>query len=135
MTARVSDAPPPPSLPEPATPPTWSVWVLTVWHPEVGLPVDPVAVLAVDTAADGAPATYLSWVPRTYHRADPWRERLAEGVTPEHLARWQDEEGVCAMAPGMVAPDAVDLRHAAEIVMDGLLAEVIPYLPTAETRA
>ncbi|MGW4894584.1 hypothetical protein ACWEQL_20260 [Kitasatospora sp. NPDC004240] len=109
---------------------SWSVWVLTVWHPVLGLPVEPVAVLARDSSLDATPMQHLVWVPLVYDDAGPWRERLAEGVTDERIAVWEAESGTCHIARVPVPDEAVDLRHAAELVLDQLLAEVIPVLPT-----
>ncbi|MFF9142207.1 hypothetical protein ACF09G_32110 [Streptomyces albogriseolus] len=114
------------AVPAPAT---WQLSILTVWHPALGMAVDPVAVLARDTAPDANPAQHVAWVPLVYDEADPWRERLAEGVTPAKVDRWQEEHGVCQLSPTDVPPGATDLRHAAELVLDQLLAEVIPALP------
>lgn len=123
---------PEPSAPEalavPA-PATWQLSILTVWHPALGMAVDPVAVLALDAAPEADPAQHVVWVSLVYDEANPWRERLAEGVTPEKVDRWQAENGVCQLSLTDVPPDAADLRHAAELVLDQLLAEVIPVLP------
>ncbi|MGA5442510.1 hypothetical protein ACPCKW_23740 [Streptomyces griseoincarnatus] len=123
---------PEPSAPAAAAvpaPATWQLSILTVWHPALGMAVDPVAVLALDTAPEADPAQYVVWVPMVYDDANPWRERLAEGVTPQKVARWQEENGVCQLSPTEVPEEATDLRHAAELVLDQLLAEVIPALP------
>ncbi|MCX5216205.1 hypothetical protein OG689_44525 [Kitasatospora sp. NBC_00240] len=118
----------PEALPAPAAS-SWSVWILTVWHPALGLAVDPVAVLALDSAPDADPQESLVWVPLVYDEGNPWRERLADGITEENLTRWQAESGVCQIAQAEIPEGAVDLRHAAELVLDELLAEVIPALP------
>lgn len=108
---------------------TWQLWILTVWHPALGMAVDPVAILALDTADGADPAQHTLWVPLVYDEANPWRERLAEGVSPERIARWEAEAGACQIAPASVPEDAVDLHHAAELLLDVLLGEVIPALP------
>ncbi|MCG7524022.1 hypothetical protein MHW47_06140 [Streptomyces sp. OfavH-34-F] len=124
-----------PTSPQPGTPEerpaaaAWQLWILMVWHPAVGMAVDPVAVLALDTAPGADPAQYTVWVPLVYDEANPWRERLAEGVSPERIARWESEAGACQIAPAAVPEGAVDLRHAADLVLDELLGEVIPALP------
>lgn len=121
--------------PQPETPEerpaaaAWQLWILMVWHPAVGMAVDPVAVLALDTAPGADPARHTVWVPLVYDEANPWRERLAEGVSPERIARWESEAGACQIAPAAVPEGAADLRHAAELVLDELLGEVIPALP------
>jgi hypothetical protein len=123
---------PEPSAPEALAvpvPATWQLSILTVWHPALGMAVDPVAVLALDAAPDADPAQHVVWVALVYDEANPWRERLAEGVTPEKVDRWQEENGVCQLSLTDVPPGAADLRHAAELVLDQLLAEVIPALP------
>ncbi|WP_331727041.1 hypothetical protein [Streptomyces sp. NBC_00280] len=123
---------PEPSAPEALAVPasaTWQLSILTVWHPALGMAVDPVAVLALDSAPDADPAQHVVWVPLVYDEANPWRERLAEGVTPEKVDRWQEESGVCQLSLTDVPPGATDLRYAAELVLDQLLAEVIPALP------
>jgi hypothetical protein len=107
----------------------WELWVLMVWRPAVGMAVDPVAVLALDTAEGADPAQHIVWVPLVYDEANPWRERLSEGVGPERIARWEAEAGACQIAPAAVPAGAVDLRHAAELVLDELLGAVIPALP------
>jgi len=107
----------------------WQLWILTIWHPAVGMAVDPVAVLALDSADGAAPARYLTWVPLVYDEANSWRERLAEEVTPELLHAWAQESGACQIAPAEIPDEALDLAHAAEIILDQLLAEVIPALP------
>lgn len=123
--------------PEPGTPEVrpapaatgWKLWILTVWHPALGLAVDPVAILALDTAEGAALTQHIVWVPLVYDEADPWRERLAEGATLERIGGWEAESGACQLAPVEVPEGAVDLRHASELVLDELLAEVIPALP------
>lgn len=128
---------PTPTQPESGTPQTrpapaattWQLWILTVWHPALGIAVDPVAVLALDSADGADPAQHTLWVPLVYDVADPWRERLAEGVTAERIARWEEEAGVCQIAPAEIPAEVLDLRHAADLVLDELLAEVIPALP------
>ncbi|MFF2378415.1 hypothetical protein ACFVUW_28900 [Streptomyces xiamenensis] len=125
-----------PTLPQPETPAgrpaanTWRLWILMVWHPAVGMAVDPVAVLALDTAEGADPAQHTVWVPLVYDEANPWRERLAEGVSPERIARWDSVADVCQIAPAAIPEGAVDLRHAAELLLDELLGEVIPALPS-----
>ncbi|MET8824250.1 hypothetical protein ABZX04_38870, partial [Streptomyces rochei] len=54
---------------------------------------------------------------------------LAQGVTSAKVDRWQEEHGVCQLSLTDVPPGATDLRHAAELVLNQLLAEVIPALP------
>ncbi len=108
---------------------TWQLWVLTVWHPALGIPIDPVAILARDTAPGADPAQHILWVPLVYDEADARRERMAEGVTDERLTAWEAESGTCHLAPADVPDGALDLRHAAELVLDQVLAEVIPALP------
>ncbi|MFD6968763.1 hypothetical protein [Streptomyces sp. NPDC059949] len=115
----------------PATSPAtsaWRLWILLVWHPALGLPVDPVAVLALDDSEE--PATrVVRWVPLVYDAADPWRERLSESTTAEDVETWATRSGVCAVEPVAVPDGALDLAHAADLVLNELLAEVIPVLP------
>ncbi|WP_030230692.1 hypothetical protein [Streptomyces sp. NRRL S-350] len=120
---------PQPTSTEPDTETTWKLWILMVWHPALGMPVDPVAVLALDTAEDAEPAQHVVWVPLVYDEANPWRERLAEGVSPERIARWEAEAGACQIAAADLPEGALDLRHAADLLLDELLGEVIPALP------
>jgi hypothetical protein len=125
---------PRPNAEEPNESPTsatarWQLWILTVWHPALGLAIDPVAVLALDSDPAAAPRQHVVWVPLVYDEAAPWHNRLAEGVTPERIELWEAEAGVCQMAATAVPAGAQDLRHAAELVLDELLAEVIPLLP------
>ncbi|MER6118000.1 hypothetical protein [Streptomyces sp. NPDC001743] len=120
---------PQPTSTETDTETTWKLWILMVWHPALGMPVDPVAVLALDTAEDAEPAQHVVWVPLVYDEANPWRERLAEGVSPERIARWEAESGTCQIAAADLPEGALDLRHAADLLLDELLGEVIPALP------
>ncbi|OIV36997.1 hypothetical protein BIV57_13495 [Mangrovactinospora gilvigrisea] len=120
---------PTPSAGAPVDHSTWTIRVLTVWHPAIGLAIDPVAVLAIDTAAGADPAQVVVWVPETHKAAAPWRERLAGRVSLEQVAVWDREDGVCQVAEAAVPEGSLDLRHAAELVLDELLAEVIPSLP------
>ncbi|MFE3166733.1 hypothetical protein [Streptomyces sp. NPDC059224] len=111
--------------PSPAAP-SWRLWILLVWHPALGLPVDPVAVLGLDEGRQRV----VRWVPLVYEVAGPWRERLSETTTSEDVARWIAQSGgACSLEPADVPEGALDLAHAADIVLDGLLAEVIPALP------
>ncbi|MGW7199003.1 hypothetical protein [Streptomyces chryseus] len=115
----------------PATQPTasaWRLWILLVWHPALGLPVDPVAVLALDESKKPA-ARVVRWVPLVYDSADPWRERLSEETTPEDVESWIARSGgAFAVEPADVPEGALDLTHAADLVLDELLAEVFPAL-------
>ncbi|MFE4516712.1 hypothetical protein ACFRMQ_21250 [Kitasatospora sp. NPDC056783] len=113
---------------------SWELWVLLVWHGPLGAPVDPVAVLALNRAPNAPTPSYLTWVPLTYDAAAPWRERLDGSVTPEQVERWSHEDSACAAVAAEVPDDAVDLAHAAEIVLDGLLAEAIPAIAAAGRR-
>ncbi|MFF4534026.1 hypothetical protein ACFY1P_32755 [Streptomyces sp. NPDC001407] len=121
-----------PDTDAPATAPasaTWQLWILLIWHPALGLPVDPVAVLGLDTRPDAPTGRVVRWVPLVYDAADPWRERLGESTTQEDIERWAAQSGVCAVEPAEVPDGALDLAHAADLVLDELLAEVIPALP------
>ncbi|MEU8763442.1 hypothetical protein [Streptomyces sp. NPDC048659] len=118
-----------PTSTAPVTETTWKLWILMVWHPALGMPVDPVAVLALDTGEDAEPAQHVVWVPLVYDEANPWRERLAEGVSLERIARWEAESGACQIAAADLPEGALDLRHAADLLLDELLGEVIPALP------
>ncbi|MFB8291273.1 hypothetical protein [Kitasatospora purpeofusca] len=113
---------------------SWELWVLLVWHGPLGAPVDPVAVLALDRAPDAPTPSYLTWVPLTYDAATPWRERLDGAITPEQVERWSREDSTCAAVAADVPEDALDLPHAAEIVLDVLLGESIPALTAASRR-
>ncbi|MFI5986798.1 hypothetical protein ACIBEA_38795 [Streptomyces sp. NPDC051555] len=106
----------------------WRLWILLVWHPALGLPVDPVAVLALDSA-DEPTARVVRWIPLVYDAADPWRERLGESTTLDDIADWTVQSGICAIEPVPVPDGALDLAHAADLVINDLLAEVIPVLP------
>ncbi|MFD7919513.1 hypothetical protein ACFV3R_09840 [Streptomyces sp. NPDC059740] len=107
---------------------SWQLWILLVWHPALGLPVDPVAVLALDHSQEPA-AHVVRWVPLVYDTADPWRERLGESTTAQDVERWIAHSGTCAVEPAAVPDGALDLAHAADLVLDELLAEVVPALP------
>ncbi|MFD0437173.1 hypothetical protein [Streptomyces chartreusis] len=115
---------------EPSTAaPAWRLWILLVWHPALGLPVDPVAVLGLDGSRQPAERV-VRWVPLVYEVADPWRERLGETTTSEDLEHWIAQSGgACSLEPADVPEGTLDLTHAADLVLDGLLAEVIPALP------
>ncbi|QUW85403.1 hypothetical protein OG906_43370 (plasmid) [Streptomyces sp. NBC_01426] len=113
----------------PTAAPAWRLWILLVWHPALGLPVDPVAVLGLDEGQQQA-APVVRWVPLVYEAADPWRERLSAPTTSQDIERWIAQSGgVCAIEPADVPDGALDLTHAADLVLDELLAEVIPALP------
>jgi hypothetical protein len=113
----------------PAAAPAWRLWILLVWHPALGLPVDPVAVLALDDSRQPTERV-VRWVPLVYEAADPWRERLSEFTTNEDIERWiQQSGGACSLEPADVPEGALDLTHAADLVLNELLAEVIPALP------
>ncbi|MEU8544646.1 hypothetical protein AB0C52_32400 [Streptomyces sp. NPDC048717] len=109
--------------------PAWRLWILLVWHPVLGLPVDPVAVLGLDESQQPAERV-VRWVPLVYDVADPWRERLDESTAGEDVERWIAQSGgACSLAPADVPEGALDLTHAADLVLDELLAQVIPALP------
>ncbi|MFD8732325.1 hypothetical protein [Streptomyces sp. NPDC059611] len=110
--------------------PTWRLWILLVWHPALGLPTDPVAVLGIDESRLPAEQV-VRWVPLVYEPARPWRERLSSATTSEDITRWITQSGgTCAIEPADVPEGASDLRHAADLVLDDLLAEAIPALPS-----
>lgn len=113
---------------EPSASSAWRLWILLVWHPALGLPVDPVAVLGIDEGAEPA-ARVVRWVPLVYDPADPWRERLDESTTSEDVDGWVAQSGACAIETVAVPDGALGLAHAADLVLDELLAEVIPALP------
>ncbi|MFI6689285.1 hypothetical protein [Streptomyces sp. NPDC050485] len=110
----------------------WRLWILLVWHPALGLPVDPVAILGLDESHQ--PTTrVVRWVPLVYDTADPWRERLGESTTSADVEHWiRQSGGVCSIEPVDVPEGALDLTHAADLALDELLAEVIPVLPPRE---
>ncbi|WP_394426804.1 hypothetical protein [Streptomyces sp. SGAir0957] len=108
---------------------SWQLWILLVWHPALGLPVDPVAVLALDHSQEPA-ARVVRWVPLVYDTADPWRGRLGEGTSAQDVERWIAHSGTCAVEPAAAPEGALDLAHAADLVLDELLAEVVPALPS-----
>nr|BEK71293.1 hypothetical protein KPHV_85200 [Kitasatospora purpeofusca] len=110
---------------------SWELWVLLVWHGPLGASVDPVAVLALDRAPDAPTPSCIAWVPLTYDAATPWRERLDGPITPEQVERWSREDGTCTAVAADVPGEALDLPHAAEIVLDVLLGESIPALTAA----
>ncbi|WP_424892369.1 hypothetical protein [Streptomyces sp. XH2] len=132
MTTELTPQPDAPATGAPAPSPassSWQLWILLVWHPTLGLPVDPVAVLGLD-GRPGAPAQRaVRWVPLVYDAADLWRERLGENTTHEDVERWTAQSGTCAVEAVEVPDGALDLAHAAELVLNELLAEVIPALP------
>ncbi|WP_331731725.1 hypothetical protein [Streptomyces sp. NBC_00073] len=108
---------------------TWRLWILLVWHPALGLAVDPVAVLGLDESQQPTERV-VRWVPLVYEAADPWRERLGETSTSKDIEHWIAQSGgVCSIAPAEEPEGALDLTHAADIVLDELLGEVIPALP------
>lgn len=113
----------------PAATPAWRLWILLVWHPALGLPLDPVAVLGLDERHQPVDRV-VRWVPLVYEQADPWRERLATATTSEDIVRWVAQSGgACSLEPADIPEGALDLTHAADLVLDELLAEVIPALP------
>jgi len=107
----------------------WHLWILLVWHPAVGLPVDPVAVLGLDDRHEAPVPRAVRWVPLVYDAADPWHERLGGSTTREDVEHWMTQSGACQVEAAEVPDGALDLAHAADIVLDELLAEVIPALP------
>jgi len=107
----------------------WRMWILLVWHPALGLPMDPVAVLGLDERPDAPAQRVVRWVPLVYEAADPWRERLGESSTLEDAELWTTQSGACSAEAVEVPDGALDLAHAADLVLDDLLAEVIPALP------
>ncbi|MFE3559851.1 hypothetical protein ACFXKW_34090 [Streptomyces sp. NPDC059193] len=106
----------------------WRLWILLIWHPVLGLPVDPVAVLALDSSEEPT-ARIVRWIPLVYDAADPWRERLGESTTLDDIEDWTRQSGICAIEPVPVPDGALDLAHAADLVINDLLAEVVPVLP------
>lgn len=115
-------------VPETTADSPWRLWVLLVWHPELGMAIDPVAVLGVEDGS-GLLRRVIRWVPLVYEAADPWRERLGESTTRDEIERWRAQDGTCQMQPVAVPDGATDLPHAADLVLEELLAEVIPALP------
>ncbi|TGA97442.1 hypothetical protein, partial [Streptomyces sp. MZ04] len=105
---------------------SWRLWILLVWHPALGLPVDPVAVLGLDDSHEPS-GRVLRWVPLVYDPADPWRERIGENTSAEDVERWIAQSGgACAIEPAAIPDGALDFAHAADLMLDELLAEVIP---------
>ena len=107
----------------------WRLAVLSVWHPALGAPVDPVAVAAVDQHATAPRPGCVAWVPLTFEAADPWRALLADGPTADLLEYWAEQDGTVAVDFVEVPEGAVDLVHAAGLVLDELLGQVLPSLP------
>ncbi|MFC6600485.1 hypothetical protein [Kitasatospora paranensis] len=107
----------------------WRLAVLSVWHPALGAPLDPVAVVGLDLRPGAQARVHLAWVPLAFEAADPWRELLAGGVTGELLDHWAAQHTTVAVDFVDVPEGAVDLAHAAGLVLDELLAEVLPNLP------
>ncbi|RKE03015.1 hypothetical protein [Streptomyces sp. TLI_171] len=107
----------------------WRVAVLSVWHPALGAPLDPVAVVGFGPHLGGDPAVHLVWVPLAFEAADPWRELLADGVTVELLDHWAERSATVAVDYVDVPEGAVALSHAVGLLLDLLLAEVLPNLP------
>ncbi len=107
----------------------WRLAVLSVWHPALGAPLEPVAVVGLDQRPSTDAPVHLAWVPLAFEAADPWRALLAEGVTAELLDHWAGQSGAVAADLVDVPEGAVDLAHAAGLVLDELLTEVLPYLP------
>ncbi|MBM7174015.1 hypothetical protein JQK87_37800, partial [Streptomyces sp. G44] len=87
--------------------PSWQLWILLVWHPALGLPIDPVAVLALDHSKEPA-ARVVRWIPLVYDTADPWRERLGESASAQDVERWITHSGTCAVEPAAVPDGALD---------------------------
>ncbi|GAA2753373.1 hypothetical protein GCM10010440_73140 [Kitasatospora cinereorecta] len=103
--------------------------MLSVWHPALGAPLDPVAVVGLDQRPGSNAPAHLVWVPLAFEAADPWRELLAGGVTADLLDHWAAQNSAVAVDFVDVPEGAVDLAHAAGLVLDELLAEVLPALP------
>ena len=51
--------------------PGWRLWILLVWHPALGLPVDPVAVLGLDESRQPAKAGGAAGSPSSTNRLTP----------------------------------------------------------------
>jgi hypothetical protein len=106
-------------------------YVLLAWHPALGAAADPVGVLGVDERDDAGLASYVVWMPLTGDRTATWRGRLAEPPSAARIMRWLEEDGT-AQLQEVGAPVRGTLAEVAEVVVDVLLAEVVPALAVQE---
>lgn len=104
-------------------------FLLMVWAAQLGASVRPVGVLAV--AAGDQTRHAAVWLPRVWEAADGWQERLA-GTSANDVAAalpsWLQEDGGLRLVEIDAGPDDVDVRTAAEIALDEVLAVIVPVL-------
>jgi hypothetical protein len=110
------------------------LFVLLSWHPALGLAIDPVGVLGVESAAGGRRRHYVSWIPSPAGTSSGWPARLTTSPTTAAITAWLDDHGTTQLAEIPVPPGTTSLADAVEIAVDGLLADVIPHLPPPEMR-
>jgi hypothetical protein len=109
------------------------LFVLLAWHPALGLPANPVGVLAVEETAGGRCMHRVSWIPSSIRTDCGWRSRLATSPTMATVTSWLDQAGAAQLAEIPVPAQAASLADAVEITIDSLLAEVTPRLPPPES--
>lgn len=106
-----------------------TVAVLLTWHPDLGAPVRPVAVLGLDPHGEDEDSV-LVWVPPADEAADAWRDRLAAvpvGHLGSALTDWAAHPASLACVL-VTVQKTVALADAVTGVVDDLLAAVLPTL-------
>jgi hypothetical protein len=110
------------------------LFVLLTWHPALGLAIDPVGVLGMEQTAGGSCTHYVSWIPSSARTSSGWPARLTAAPSMATLSVWLEEHGSLQLTEIPVPPGVASLVDAVELAVDGLLADVVPFLPPAETR-
>jgi len=108
------------------------VAVLLTWHPGLGAPLLPVAVLGLDPHRSGE-GSVLVWLPPADETADAWRDRLGavpDGQLGAALADWAAHPAALACAL-LAAEEGVALTDAVAAAVDDVLVAVLPNLDGA----
>lgn len=105
---------------------TRRLFVLLEWHPALGMAALPVGVLGLEDEQ-----TVVSWVPALSITTVTWARRLTTSPGPPAIEAWLDQDGTARLEEVPPPAGAVTLADAVEIILDSLLAEVLPRLPEA----
>ncbi|MCK9871343.1 hypothetical protein MRI28_17150 [Nocardiopsis dassonvillei] len=104
------------------TPRPRRLFVLLTWNPDLGLPIDPVGVLGLETDGESITAFHVSWIPPLWADTDGWRQRLhGLSVTTAHLEKWLAEDGTLHLAEDLEPPPAPSLA----LLVEGYLEQVM----------